>query len=157
MGYIDFPRKPSHSASFLHWIFLLSYPHSITLYIFDKYVNSRQRCLPFEYPGSAGAGPWQFIIIIGNLFCALLMLNHLILKIIPMVSNIIIPISQRSNLRHRMGRYLVKVTHPETWRSQDSVSVRLQSPVSCINWCRPAWQSTVDQVAKVKKSILSYF
>lgn len=55
-----------------------------------------------------------FIIIIGNLFCALLMLNHLILKIIPMISNIIIPISQRSNLRHRMGRYLVKVTHPET-------------------------------------------
>ena len=26
-------RKPSYSASFLHWIFLLSYPHSITLYI----------------------------------------------------------------------------------------------------------------------------
>lgn len=98
-----------------------------------------------------------FIIIIGNLFCALLMLNHLILKIIPMISNIIIPISQRSNLRHRMGRYLVKVTHPETWRSQDSVSVRLQSPVSCINRCRPAWQSTVDRVAKVKKKYFIIF
>ena len=30
------PCKPSYSASFLHWIFLLSYPHPITLYIFDK-------------------------------------------------------------------------------------------------------------------------
>lgn len=98
-----------------------------------------------------------FIIIIGNLFCALLMLNHLILKIIPMVSHIIIPISQRSKLRHRMGRYLVKVTDPETWRSHDSVSVRLQTPVSCVNRCRPAWQSTIDRVAQVKKSILSYF
>ena len=29
------PRKPSYSASFLHWIFLLSYPHSITLYILN--------------------------------------------------------------------------------------------------------------------------
>ena len=26
-------RKPSYSVSFLYWIFLLSYPHSITLYI----------------------------------------------------------------------------------------------------------------------------
>ena len=34
-SFIGFPRKPSYSASFLHWIFLLSYPHSITLYIFD--------------------------------------------------------------------------------------------------------------------------
>lgn len=98
-----------------------------------------------------------FIIIIGNLFCALLMLNHLILKIIPMVSNVTIPISQRSKLRHRVGRYLVKVPHPETWRSQNSVSVRLQSPVSCINRCRPAWQSTVDRVAKVKKKYFIIF
>ena len=34
-SFIGFPRKPSYSASFLHWIFLLSYPHSITLYIFN--------------------------------------------------------------------------------------------------------------------------
>ena len=33
LSFIGFPRKPSYSASFLHWIFLLSYPHSITLYI----------------------------------------------------------------------------------------------------------------------------
>ena len=33
LSFIGFPRKPSYSASFLHWIFLLSYPYSITLYI----------------------------------------------------------------------------------------------------------------------------
>ena len=32
-NFIGFPPKPSYSASFLHWIFLLSYPYSITLYI----------------------------------------------------------------------------------------------------------------------------
>ena len=32
-SFIGLPHKPSYSASFLHWIFLLSYPHSITLYI----------------------------------------------------------------------------------------------------------------------------
>ena len=55
-SFIGLPHKPSYSASFFHWIFLLSYPHSITLYIFDEYVNSRQRRLPFEYPGS-GSSP----------------------------------------------------------------------------------------------------
>ena len=54
--FICLPRKPSYSASFLHWIFLLSYPHSITAYIFDEYINSRWRHLPFKYPESAGAG-----------------------------------------------------------------------------------------------------
>ena len=34
-SFIGLPCKPSYSASFLHWIFLLSYPHSITLYIFN--------------------------------------------------------------------------------------------------------------------------
>ena len=28
-SFIGLPRKPSYSASFLHWIFLLSYPYSI--------------------------------------------------------------------------------------------------------------------------------
>ena len=32
-SFIGLPHKPSYSASFLHWISLLSYPHSITLYI----------------------------------------------------------------------------------------------------------------------------
>ena len=32
-SFIGLRRKPSYSASFLHWVFLLSYPHSITLYI----------------------------------------------------------------------------------------------------------------------------
>ena len=34
-----FPALEFYSASFLHWIFLLSYPHSITHYIFDEYLN----------------------------------------------------------------------------------------------------------------------
>ena len=34
-NFISFPRKPSYSASFLHWIFLLSYPYLTTLYIFN--------------------------------------------------------------------------------------------------------------------------
>ena len=37
-SFIDFPHKPSYSASFLHWIFLLSYPYSITVYISNKYL-----------------------------------------------------------------------------------------------------------------------
>ena len=32
-SFIGLPCKPNYSASFIHWIFLLSYPHSITLYI----------------------------------------------------------------------------------------------------------------------------
>ena len=31
----------NYSASFLHWISSLSYPHSITLYIFDEYLNKK--------------------------------------------------------------------------------------------------------------------
>ena len=52
-------RKPSYSVSFLHRIFLLSYPHTIILDISDEHVNSRLGHLSFEYPGSAGAGPRQ--------------------------------------------------------------------------------------------------
>ena len=37
-NFISFPRKPSYSASFLHWIFLLSYTYSITLYISNWYL-----------------------------------------------------------------------------------------------------------------------
>ena len=37
-NFISFPHKPSSSASFLHWIFLLSYPYSITLYISNWYL-----------------------------------------------------------------------------------------------------------------------
>ena len=61
-SFIGLPCKPSYSASFLHWIFLLSCPHSITLYIFDEYLTSRRSCLPFKYPGSAGAGPRHFAV-----------------------------------------------------------------------------------------------
>ena len=53
-SFIGLPCKPSYSASFLHWIFLLSYPHSITLYIFDEYLNSHRRRLPsntLDQPG----------------------------------------------------------------------------------------------------------
>ena len=38
-SFIGFPHKPSYSASFLHWIFLLSYPHSITPYISNYYLT----------------------------------------------------------------------------------------------------------------------
>ena len=38
LGFIGLPHKPSYSASFLHRIILLNYPHSITLYIFDEYL-----------------------------------------------------------------------------------------------------------------------
>jgi len=43
-SFIGLPRKPSYSASFLHWIFLLSYPHSITLYISAAAAKSLQSC-----------------------------------------------------------------------------------------------------------------
>ena len=38
-NFIGFPRKPSSSASFLHWISSLSYPYLITLYIFNSIVS----------------------------------------------------------------------------------------------------------------------
>ena len=56
---IGLPGKPSYSVSFLHRIFLLSYPHTIILDISDEHINSRLGHLSFEYPGSAGAGPQQ--------------------------------------------------------------------------------------------------
>ena len=74
-SFIGLLHKPSYSASFLHWIFLLSYPHSITLYIFDEYLNSRQSRLPFEYPGSAWAGPRHFFIF-KLPFCGLNVIDH---------------------------------------------------------------------------------
>ena len=57
--FIGLPCKPSYSISFLHQIFLLSYPNNIILDISDKHINSRLGHLSFEYPGSAGAGPRQ--------------------------------------------------------------------------------------------------
>ena len=56
---IGVPRKPSYSVSFLHRIFLLSYPHTILLDISDEHINSRLCHLSFENPASAGAGPGQ--------------------------------------------------------------------------------------------------
>ena len=38
-NFIGFPHKPSYSASFLHWIFLLSYLYLITLYIFNSIIS----------------------------------------------------------------------------------------------------------------------
>ena len=58
-NFICLPCKPSYSISFLHRIFLLSYPHTIILDISDEHINSRLGHLSFEYPGSAGAGPRQ--------------------------------------------------------------------------------------------------
>ena len=53
----------NYSASFLHWIFLLSYPYSITLYILNQrlikqlFPDPRRRRPRFKFPGSTGAGP----------------------------------------------------------------------------------------------------
>ena len=52
-------RVNQATHSFLHRNFLLSYPHTIILDISDEHINSRLGHLAFEYPGSAGAGPWQ--------------------------------------------------------------------------------------------------
>ena len=52
-------RKPSYSVSFLHRIFLLSYPHTLLLDTPDEHINSHLGHLSFEYPGSAWAGPGQ--------------------------------------------------------------------------------------------------
>ena len=38
-NFIGFPHKPSYSASFLHWISLLSYPYLTTLYIFNSIIS----------------------------------------------------------------------------------------------------------------------
>ena len=58
-SFICLPRRPSYSVSFLHRIFLLTYPHSIILDISDEHINRHLGHLSFEYPGSAGAGPRQ--------------------------------------------------------------------------------------------------
>ena len=58
-NFICLPCKPSYSISFLHRIFLLSYPHTIILDISDEHLNSRLDHLSFEYPGSAGDVPRQ--------------------------------------------------------------------------------------------------
>ena len=66
-SFIGLPQKPSYSASFLHWIFLLSYPHSMTLYIFDEYLNSRWSRLvsplnTLDQPGlDPGRNPLQYL------------------------------------------------------------------------------------------------
>ena len=57
--FIGLPCKPSYSISFLHRIFLLSYPNNIILDISDKHKNSRLGHLYCEYPGSAGDVPRQ--------------------------------------------------------------------------------------------------
>ena len=35
-NFISFPRKPGYSASFLHWVFSLSYPYLTTLFILNS-------------------------------------------------------------------------------------------------------------------------
>ena len=50
LGFIRFPRKPSYSASFLHWIFLLSYPYLTTLYIFNSIISWSPTPSPLRIP-----------------------------------------------------------------------------------------------------------
>ena len=49
-NFIGFPRKPSYSASFLHWIFSLSYPYLITFYIFNSIVSWSLKPSPLRNP-----------------------------------------------------------------------------------------------------------
>ena len=58
-NFISFSRKPSYSASFLHCIFSLSYTYLTTLLSLILSYPDRRSRLPFELPGSTGAGPWQ--------------------------------------------------------------------------------------------------
>ena len=61
-----FPALEFYSASFLHWISSLSYPYFTTLYILNKrlikqlFPDFRRHHPRFEFPGSSGAGPWQY-------------------------------------------------------------------------------------------------
>ena len=49
-NFIGFPRKPSYSASFLHWISLLSYPYLTTLYIFNSIISWSPMPSPLRIP-----------------------------------------------------------------------------------------------------------
>ena len=49
-NFISFPRKPSYSASFLHWIFSLSYPYLTTLYIFNSIISWSSMPSPLRNP-----------------------------------------------------------------------------------------------------------
>ena len=49
-NFISFPRKPSYSASFLHWIFSLSYPYLTTLYIFNSIISWSPKPSPLRIP-----------------------------------------------------------------------------------------------------------
>ena len=47
---IGFPCKPSYLASFLYWIFSLSYPYVTTLYIFNSIVSWWPKLSPLRIP-----------------------------------------------------------------------------------------------------------
>ena len=49
-NFIGFPRKPSYSDSFLHWISSLSYPYLTTLYIFNSIVSWSPKPSPLRIP-----------------------------------------------------------------------------------------------------------
>ena len=49
-NFISFPHKPSYSASFLHWIFSLSYPYLTTLYIFNSIISWLPKPSPLKNP-----------------------------------------------------------------------------------------------------------
>ena len=49
-NFIGFPRKPSYSASFFHWISSLSYPYLTTLYMFNSIVSRAPKPSPLQIP-----------------------------------------------------------------------------------------------------------
>ena len=69
-NFISFPRKPSYSASFLHWVFSLSYPYLTTLYIFNSTVSWSPELSPLQIPWihrgwtSVSNSPWYFVKVV---------------------------------------------------------------------------------------------
>ena len=63
-NFISFPHKPSYSASFLHWIFSLSYPYLITLYIFNSIVSWSLKPSPLRIPWIHRG--WTPVVLVGS-------------------------------------------------------------------------------------------
>ena len=71
-NFISFPRKPSYSASFPHWIFSLSYPYLTTLYIFNSIISGSLKPSPLRIPWihrgwTRASGAWTGFSKVGPL------------------------------------------------------------------------------------------
>ena len=77
-SFIGFPHKPSYSASFLHWIFLLSYPYSITLYISEEYLNKASVIADTVSPSNSLDQPG---LDLGSLLLFYTTMNHFLIRL----------------------------------------------------------------------------